>query len=98
MSSLRLGSVQKQIHITAQKHAEHQDAKDIQKKLFFVFFGFFYLFFLMIFLINYPINGELPPYIYKTLMNQTKREVLMPVPSSMLFCQTQTKLEHSQLL
>jgi len=30
--------VQKQTHKTAQQHEEHQDATDIQNKLFFVFF------------------------------------------------------------
>ena len=33
--------VQKQTHRTAQKHAKHQDATDIQKKLVFVYFSDF---------------------------------------------------------
>jgi len=36
--------VQNQTHRTIQKHAEHQDEKDIQNKLCFMFFGFFYFF------------------------------------------------------
>jgi len=37
--------VLKQTHITAQKHAEHQDATDIYNKtLVFVFIYYFYLF------------------------------------------------------
>jgi len=31
--------VQKPTHRTTQKHVEHQDATDIQNKLFFVFFS-----------------------------------------------------------
>jgi len=45
-------------HRTARKHAEHQDATDIQEKRLFVFFGFFYLYFLFMILLR---NVELPP-------------------------------------
>jgi len=43
--------VQNQTHITAQKHAEYQDATDIQKKkTIFVNFGFLFLFLNFLFL------------------------------------------------
>jgi len=37
--------VQKQTHRKTQKHAEHQDATDIDNKLFFFFFSDFYFLF-----------------------------------------------------
>jgi len=45
------------------KHAEHQDATDIENKLVFVFFGFFYFDFLFIIseMIS-PRNVEVPPW------------------------------------
>jgi len=51
--------VQKQTHRTAQKHAEHQDAADIQQKCVFRLFLFYFLF-MNSFMIS-PRNVELPP-------------------------------------
>jgi len=38
--------VQKLTQKTTQKHIQHQDATDIKKKYFFVFFGFLFFIFL----------------------------------------------------
>ena len=54
--SLTKWPVQKQTHIAAQKHAEHQDATDIQNILFVVFFGFF--FFLNIFMLTGHVSKD----------------------------------------
>jgi len=51
----------KQTHRTKQKHVEHQDATDIQKKLFSLCFSFCFVFFIISGMFS-PRNVELQPW------------------------------------